>query len=245
MGTGHAHWDSLFLRNIANIDVTLYDVWDNRSFKRFQSYVQQLTEPDVRERLGLDDGDSLSLIRRVANASDFEEAYDMLGFRYVEDREGKLNALGDNLYDFIFSRDVGEHLFKDDIPDIITNSYARLRPGGWAFHQVVLEDHIRVYIKKTHPKEYLQFDREVHQRWISNNIQYTNLLQIPEWVELFKQAGFDIASVKRAQSCDLGSMNIHPSWSSVPKEDLACTVVQFYLQKPPVTSEPGRDVPDA
>ena len=232
IGTGYAHWEALFLRNKVDIRATLYDVWDNRSFKRFQSYVRQLTDPDVRKRLNLDSDGALALMRQAAGAKDFEEAYNILGFSYVLDQEGKLNALNEYDYDLIISRDVGEHLRKEDIPDIISNSYARLRPSGWAFHQIALEDHIRVYVKRTHPKEYLRFDREVHRKWISGNIQYTNLVQIPEWMELFEATGFNCVYVKKVQSCNLQNIPIHPSWSSFQENDLACTVVQFYLQKP-------------
>lgn len=231
IGTGWAHWDAVIARNLHEVTATLYDVWDNRSFERFTSYLRQLTEPEVRSRLGLDER-ALDLTRRAAAARSFEEAYAILGFDYVVDPGGRLEALEGRSYDFMVSRDVGEHIHARDLDAILGRSFALLRRGGWALHQVVLTDHLKIYVPGLHPKAYLRFDRAFHRDWIANNIQYTNLLQIPDWRAAFQRAGFAVEAIDRVGTHPLSGIRVHPSWRDVPEQDLACTVVQFLVRKP-------------
>jgi hypothetical protein len=231
IGTGWAHWDALVARNHREIRATLQDVWDNRSFARFQSFLVQLTDPGIRWRLGFDDR-ALPLMQRAAAAPDFAEAYAILGFDYVLDPSGLLGGLNGRSFDLIISRDVAEHIRAEAIGPLCQRSFALLRPGGSAFHQIVLTDHNKVYIPGLHPKAYLGFSRAFHRRWLSNTIQYINLLQVPEWQAAFEAAGFECAAIDRVGSHPLDGLAVHPSWREYSEEDLRCTVVQFLLRKP-------------
>jgi hypothetical protein len=231
IGTGWAHWDALIARNHAAIRATLCDIWDNRSLERFRAYLVQLAEPDIRHRLGLDPERGRDLMARAAAATSFEAAYDLLGFDYVIDPSGRLESLA-GPFDLIVSRDVGEHVRREDVDAFCRGTFALLRPGGVAFHQIVLTDHLNIYVRGIHPKEYLRFDRSFHGRWVSNGIQYTNLLQVPDWSDRFLSAGLDVLDIRRAAVHPLDGLAIHPSWQGIPPEDLACTVLHCLLRRP-------------
>ena len=42
LGTGWVHWEALFTRLFYDVEITLFDVWDNRQFGAFQTYLAAL-----------------------------------------------------------------------------------------------------------------------------------------------------------------------------------------------------------
>lgn len=232
IGTGFIHWEALMLRNEIPCSVQLYDVWDNRTYHRFQSYVRHLANPSVRKRLGMSVPQNQALMAEVLELPDFEAVYRRLGFDYKLDPSGLLQGVEDNAFDLVVSSDVGEHLRRDDIPEIIRRSMQVLKPGGWAFHQVCLVDHLRIYAGSTHPKQYLSFSKAHYARYLNNGVQYINQVQVPEWKAMFEDAGFEIVALDRTGTEDLAGLNIHSDWSGITKQDLACTVVVFMVRKP-------------
>lgn len=232
LGTGFVHWEAMMLRMEVNCTVTLYDVWDNRTFNRFQSYLCQLTDNDVRNRLQVGNAISDVALDGTASVANFEAAYRRLGFDYRLDPSGLLTGVKNDAYDLVVSSDVGEHLSLEDIPDIIERTYDILKPGGWVYHQIVLADHLKIYAHSVHPKQYLSYSKEHYARYLNNGVQYINQVQIPEWRALFEKAGFEIVEVDRVSTSDLSAIDIHPDWRDVAEDDLACTVVQFLLRKP-------------
>jgi hypothetical protein len=232
IGTGWVHWESLMLRNQVEAGVLLYDVWDNRSFRKFQAYAGKLTDPAVRARLGLDNPAGIALMQQVAESRSAAEAYALLGFRYLVDPTGALAGVPEDSFDLVMSSDVGEHIPRASLPLFAERSFAALRPGGWAYHQIVITDHLGIYDRSVHPKQYLRYTRQHYQSKILSEVQYINLAQLPEWRALFEGAGFEIVEMNRIGMSDLGSIEIHPSWQEIPPEDLACTVVQFILRRP-------------
>jgi hypothetical protein len=232
IGTGWVHWESLMLRNRTEARVLLYDVWDNRSFRKLQAYAGQLADPAVRARLGLEGGAGAALMERVSRCRSFAEAYALLGFEYLLDPSGTLEGVPEGSFDLVVSSDVGEHIPRESLPLVVERSFRALRPGGWAYHQIVITDHLTIYDRSVHPKEYLRYTREHYQSKILSQVQYINMVQVPEWEDLFRGSGFDIMETNRVGMSDLSAIEVHPSWGFVPEDDLACTVVQFVLRRP-------------
>jgi hypothetical protein len=232
IGTGFVHWEALMLRNEVPCSVQLYDVWDNRTLHRFQSYARCLARPETRRRLGLSDDVDAALMAEVAGMDSFEEIYARLGFDYRPDPTGLLAGVPDTAFDLVVSSDVGEHMQRSDIPAIIARSMQVLKPGGWAFHQVCLADHLFIYAKGSHPKQYLKYSKAHFAQYLNNGVQYINQVQVPEWRGMFESAGFEIVRLDRTGTSDLSEIDIHPDWAGIPQDDLACTVAVFLLRKP-------------
>lgn len=232
IGTGWVHWEALMVRNEVPCQTLLYDVWDNRSFNRFGRYATHLTVPENRARLQLHAPEGLALMQDVAATTDFTAAYERLGFRYMVDPTGLLAGIEAGSRDLIISSDVGEHLNRSDIPAILARTHEILRPGGHAYHQVVLRDHLTIYSGPMHHKQYLSYSDAYYRRYLNNGVQYINQVQVPQWREMFTQAGFDIVEEDHISSCDISEIDVHPDWQHIPERDLACTVVQFLVRRP-------------
>ena len=232
IGTGWAHWESLVLRNQVDCRILLYDVWDNRSFRSFRTYAGQLTDPAVRARLGLDNPAGVPLMEKVSRCRTAAEAYALLDFEYLLDPSGMLAGIPENRFDLVVSSDVGEHIPRDTLPSVTRRAFEALRPGGWAYHQIVIADHLTIYDRSVHPKEYLRYSREHYEARILSQVQYINMVQTSEWRQLFGDAGFDVVEMNRIGMSDLSALDVHPSWQDIPAEELACTIVQFVLRRP-------------
>jgi hypothetical protein len=232
IGTGFVHWEAMMLRNEVPASVRLYDVWDNRTLHRFQSYARLLADPAKRERLGLSVPGNAALMAEVASLPTFEQVYERLGFTYTLDPTGLLAGVPDEAFDLVVSSDVGEHMQRADIPAIIRRTMQVLKPGGWAFHQICLADHLFIYARGAHPKQYLSFSKSHFARHLNNGVQYINQVQVPEWAAMFRAAGFEIVSLDRTGMAELAGLPIHPDWADTPPDELACTVAVFLLRKP-------------
>lgn len=230
IGTGWSHWEALVLRNQIPCTGTLYDVWDNRSLARLRAYTNLLIDPSVRVRLGINNNDTIELMRRCSNSSSLEEIYDILGFDYVVDPRGNIDELAGGDFELIVSSDVAEHFFSEDISKILTNLKKALRPSGHCYMQIVLTDHLGIYDKSIHPKQYLAFSKKHYDNWLRNGVQYINCVQVPEWREAFFAAGFSIVEERVTGRCNLEQIKIHKDWDAFSAQDLEITVVQFLLQ---------------
>jgi SAM-dependent methyltransferase len=231
VGTGWSHWEALVLRNEIACQSTLYDVWDNRSFARLKAYIGFLCDPAIRTRLGLRSDGAISLMQRCLTAGSIEELYKMLDFRYLVDPSGLLAGLVDNTFDLVISSDVGEHFHRSDVPEIMARTRAVLKPGGCCYMQIVLTDHLGIYDKSVHPKQFLAFSKRFHARWLENGVQYINLLQLPEWRDVFATTGFEIVEERVTSRCDIDAIGVHADWAGFSRDDLSVTVVQFLLRK--------------
>ncbi|WP_366940828.1 methyltransferase domain-containing protein [uncultured Amaricoccus sp.] len=238
IGTGWVHWDSIVLRNKIDCNVLLYDVWDNRSFNKFINYCSQLADPEIRARVGFEGAINSDLMARLIKCESLDAAYELLGFKYLIDPSGTLNNVADGRFDLVVSNAVFEHLRAEDTGTIIQRIHDVLRPGGWAIHLVSLQDHLKIYAKSAHIKEYLRFSKDEYNKKYQNDVQYINLMQIPEWLALFEATGFEVLETKRLSGSDLSHLPVHDSWRGMSEEDLACSVVQFVTRRPPDAAGP-------
>src|SRR5215469_6005577 len=121
IGTGWVHWESTILRLFYDVEVTLFDVWDNRQLEAYKHYFAQLEEIIERE---LDiDGMRLesahALLQGISQADSFEDIYKLLGFQYVVNSGGKLKQFQDESFNLIFSCNVLEHVERESLPEFI------------------------------------------------------------------------------------------------------------------------------
>ena len=94
IGTGWVHWEATIIRLFYDVEITLFDMWDNRQLEAYKRYFRLFEEVMDRE-LGLDAARSdraHRLLQVIAKANSFEEIYSAFGFRYVIlTRRGRLS----------------------------------------------------------------------------------------------------------------------------------------------------------
>jgi cyclopropane fatty-acyl-phospholipid synthase-like methyltransferase len=233
IGTGWLHWESTIIRLFYEVEITLFDVWDNRQLGAYKQYFGQLEEVIDKEL----DMDSIQhkrahdLLRVISQASSFDDIYKWLGFRYVINPSGTLKQFQDESFAVIFSSNVLEHIEISTLPEFVHDFHRLLNPGGYSFHQIDLGDHLAYYDKGVSLKNYLRYPNKVWKRYFENDIQYFNLVQRPAWLTFFQKAGFE-ALEEESVLIDISLIKVDRSYCHMSEQDLQCRTLRVVHRKP-------------
>lgn len=233
VGSGWVHWYGLVVRLAYGIDVDLYDVVDNRQFEAFRRYVAQA--PRVIAIPQQHRPAAHALAESIAAAKDFREAYALLGSRYFLRPDGGLGDLASGAYDGVLSFRVLEHVARKAAARSVREYFRILKPGGFSIHQIDMQDHLSLYDRAAHPKQYLSFGERMWNAFYQNEVQYFNRLQKGAWLQYFEDAGFELVHADQ-EMCSLeGLKHISSSFRRLPRQDLECRVLTVVHRKPQST----------
>jgi cyclopropane fatty-acyl-phospholipid synthase-like methyltransferase len=233
IGTGWVHWEATILRLFYDVEITLFDVWDNRYFAAYKSYCQQLAEiiddeielsPAQRARVH-------GLLAKIQKTSTFDEIYTLLNFTYTVHPQGTLDIFDDESFDLIFSSNVLEHVERAILPHFTHDFYRILRTGGYSIHQIDLGDHLSYYDPRARPKNYLRYDDKTWRRFFENDVQYFNRVQKPTWMELFGASGLELVNIESVD-VDLKALPIAQSYQNINVQDLRCWTLRVVHTRP-------------
>jgi Methyltransferase domain len=223
LGTGPMHWYATVVRMFYDVSITLFDVADNRQLGTYQTAVRQL-------RPFLDDGfcatpDALRraehCIDVITNGRTFEEIYGELGFSYVVEKTGSLEKFGSESFDLVFSDNTLEHLQREVLPSFVGALHRICKKGGHSAHGIDLGDHVGYYDPYVSPKVYLRFSTATWQTFLENQLQYINRVQRPEWLALFRDAGFEL-TYEKLISAEIDERHVAREFRVLSSTDLAC-----------------------
>lgn len=233
IGTGWVHWESTILRLFYDVEITLFDVWDNRNLQAYKAYCRQLEKiiddvvaMDVARRQRVHE-----LLQAIVDAPSFDDIYALLGFRYVIDSAGKLEQFQDGSFSAIFSCNVFEHVDKSILPQVIQDFSRLLTPGGYSLHKIDPGDHLAYYTRSVSRKNYLRYSDKVWRRFFENEVQYFNRVQRPEWLTLFRDAGFELAEADSVLN-DVGIIHLDNKYRCLDKQDVQCVTLTAVHRKP-------------
>jgi SAM-dependent methyltransferase len=233
LGTGWMHWEALTSRLFFELQADLYDVWDNRQLEALKSYLNQLLA-----KLGTIQGLSPAqltrasqLVKDISGVSDFDELYQLLGFRYVLDPTGTLESIASDSYDLVVSAGVFEHLPRAGVPSYLNQTFRVLKPGGFAVHSINTTDHLHLYDTSASPKNYLRYSNKKWERWFENEVQYINRLQRCEWMELFERSGFTLIE-EESSLCQIDDLPVDMQYRGMDEKSLRTTSWCGVYQKP-------------
>jgi hypothetical protein len=224
LGTGWVHWEATVLRLFFDVEVTLYDVWDNRLLGAYTSWLSQLHDrideafahlPDDRR------AQAKKIARQAMEVKTFDELYSTLNFTYVVDPSGELKGVPRNHYALAVSADVLEHVQGEQLPSYLADMRQCLVPGGASVHQIDLVDHFHYFDTKASPKNYYRYSDKAWRRWFESDVQYFNRIQRPTWMTLFENAGFEL-DVADDVSMHLAPLKLAPVYRDLGAEDLEC-----------------------
>ena len=233
VGTGWVHWLATILRLFYDVEVTLFDIWDNRQLTAYKSYCAKLQQsignmfeikPAQREGVN-------RVFNTVLAANAFSEIYRDLGFQYVVDPSGTLTEFGDGSFAAIVSVNVLEHVEAGIVAQFIRDSYRVLRPGGFSIHQIDLSDHLANYDHGVSRKNYYRFPDRVWEHCFENRVQYFNRVQRPEWIDLFAKQGFELVRQDSVFG-DVGDVVGTGRFAHLSKRDRECMVLEVVHRKP-------------
>jgi SAM-dependent methyltransferase len=232
IGTGWMHWFALYLRLFIEAEIATVDVWDNRQLNALKSAFEQLQPTLLARNLPAKVHENL---RTILTATDFADLYERLGLSYLIQNDGALTAFADASCDCVFSFHVLEHVNRASVSRLCAEMHRVLVPNGFAIHQIGIGDHLYHYDPSCSQKQYLAYSDRAWRLFFENGVQYINRLQMSDWLEIFRKAGF-VVSERLPVYVDLTGLRIDRSYSGYDKQDLACTNLTLVLQKPPVFS---------
>ena len=237
LGTGWVHWESTVLALHHDVAITLYDVCDNRLFGAYRTYLSgyrdHLLDTPVEPGPAADRRTrAVERATAALAAPDFAAVYEVLGFTHLVDESGDLRGVETGAYALEVSADVLEHVAAPTLPRYLDRARTRLRPGGYAIHQIDLVDHYHYFDPTMSPKYYYRFDDATWSRWFSNDVQYVNRVQRPQWRALFADAGFETVEDEATSDPSCVPDRLAPPFAALDDADRACLQMLTVHRRP-------------
>jgi len=232
IGTGWLHWEALTCRLFFDVQGVLYDVWDNRQMSGLKNYITQLdgmlknldSEEPQLER-------AHRLIVEIQKAKEFRDLYRLLGFKYLVDPTGSLKQFEGASFNIVASAGVLEHIHANIASEFVDRIANILKPGGYSFHSINLQDHLFHYDRTVSVKQYLRYSERTWKRWFENDVQYINKIQRPDWLALFNKAGLDLVE-EEVEIEDISGLKVAKAYQMYGKCDLRCCFLRLLHRKP-------------
>lgn len=227
LGTGWMHWYAVYLRLFFDVRITTLDVWDNRQFFAFKTNFAKLR----MRRDGPPAGSAAAaLLARLIASESFDDVYRLLGMRHLIVPDGSLAQFREASFSSVFSMHVLEHVHREAVPALLRHIHRALKPGAITVHQIGIDDHLAHYDRGASRKQYVSYPDWLWSAVFENEVQYFNRLQLSDWIDAFKGAGFKLVE-RVTEATTLEGLRISPSFSRYSREDLACTIATLVLQR--------------
>jgi SAM-dependent methyltransferase len=216
-----------------DVELTLFDVWDNRLWKTFRQYLEQFDKVvDRKLQLSPAQAERMHrLLHTILQADSFTAVYELLGAQYIINPSGTLEQFKDESFDAIISCDVLEHVSRHILPGFIQDFYRLIKPNGYMVHQIDIADHFAYFAPSASRKQYYKYSDTMWERRFENKVQYFNRVQRPEWLDLFRGAGFELVE-ENLLSETISTTKLDDQYKNLSKQDLECMTMRVVYKKP-------------
>jgi SAM-dependent methyltransferase len=120
----------------------------------------------------------------------FENLAKTLHIEYLV-QDARQLSLGSNTIDLIHSNNTFEHIYPEILNGILQEFARVLRPAGVQSHFIDLSDHFAHFDQSITIYNFLRFSPAAWS-WIDNSVQPLNRLRIPDYRQLYQNAGIPI-----------------------------------------------------
>ena len=124
-----------------------------------------------------------------------------LGIEYLAPRDARNTGLSAGSVHFVSSTSTLEHVPEPDILALLVECRRLLRPGGIISCRVDMRDHYAYFDDTVSPHNFLKFSSRTW-RLINSSLNHQNRLRHPDYIRLFKHAGFEILVEKTVAPTD-------------------------------------------
>jgi SAM-dependent methyltransferase len=223
----------MIIRLLYDVELTLFDVWDNRLWKTFRQYLEQFDKVvDRKLQLSPAQAERMHrLLHTILQADSFTAVYELLGAQYIINPSGTLEQFKDESFDAIISCDVLEHVSRHILPGFIQDFYRLIKPNGYMVHQIDIADHFAYSAPSASRKQYYKYSDTMWERRFENKVQYFNRVQRPEWLDLFRGAGFELVE-ENLLSETISTIKLDDQYKNLSKQDLECMTMRVVYKKP-------------
>lgn len=218
--------------SITTFDITrlLDEPLTLRMLDGLQKHVPQLAELVGDTPAAVD-----ALLLELRQLRNLNEILHQARIEYRAPADACYTDLADDSIDLVYSNSVLEHVPRKVIGSLMKESFRVLKPGGLAMHNIGCNDHYAFFDKSISFVNFLQYDEREWKLW-NNPIQYQNRLRAPEFLDLAKEAGFEViktaTNVRPGTLEALSSLRIAPQFSRFTVDEMAITTLDFISRKP-------------
>ena len=174
-------------------------------------------------------------LNELRRSRDLNELLRSCNIDYFAPTDARASGVESNSIDLVYSNSVLEHVPREVIAGLMTESFRVLRPLGLAMHNVGCNDHYAFFDKSISFVNFLRYTEREWKLW-NNSIQYQNRLRVPEYLDLAKAAGLDVIMTATNVSAGtleaLAGLRVAPQFRHFSEEDVAATTLDFIGQKP-------------
>ena len=181
--------------------------------------------PQLEEEAGRSLGE---LGGQVGSVAELEPRF---GIRYLAPCDARDTGLDAGSIDFASSTDTCEHIPGDDLAAIFAESRRLLRPGGVFSCRIDLQDHYSYFDPSLSRYHFLRFSDRA---WAAVNspLHFQNRLRSPEYLQLVRDAGFELVREKPSWPSDEGrakllNMPLAERFRGMPVDELGVTILSF------------------
>jgi ubiquinone/menaquinone biosynthesis C-methylase UbiE len=178
----------------------------------------------------------LEKIDRASSCKRVDEIMEIIGVDYIAPVDTRNLPLKSESQDVTVSRLVLQHISPYILKDILKEQLRILKRGGISIHRVNLHDEYAGTDPKVTIVNFLKYPSWLWDRFGNNSIKYINRARYPYYIELFKNTGFRIVSLKKIldkRSFDaLEKLNIDKEFKQYSREELATVSFSVILEKP-------------
>jgi SAM-dependent methyltransferase len=171
----------------------------------------------------------------LLQAEDIDALLKRARVEYCAPTDARATKLAPDSVDLVYSNSVMEHVPKDLIRDLMSESRRILRPGGLALHNVACNDHYAHLDPRISFANYLRYSESQWRKW-NNSLQYQNRLRAPEFLDLATEVGFEIilkrTCVRPGTREALTNFDVASEFRRFSMEDLSITTIDFIARKP-------------
>ena len=238
IGTGWAPVHAVYL-SLLGARVTTFDVKRRlkASYAR-RALAAMLDEIPSQAKLNSEQRNSLDSFLR--GRMDLDALLHALDVTYVAPvGDAFLLQLPAVSFDLVFSMDVLEHVRPDDMDVILRGQRHILRPGGLAYHDIGLGDHLTSVDSSITFSNFLQYDGWLWRYLGENQLAYHNRLRASDFLRLFQGHGADVVwsqtrvDGKARADIDEGKLKVSDRFAGHALDDLATSRLRVLLRHQP------------
>ncbi|MGL5794062.1 MAG: methyltransferase domain-containing protein [Waterburya sp.] len=217
LGPGDSLFSALISHSFGGGKTYLVDAGDFtiQELEPYKEMVDFLKQKNLPLPAGIDEADSVSEIMDICDAS------------YLTSGLSSLKSIESNSVDFIWSHAVLEHVKRSEFLDIMKELRRIVCDDGVCSHLVDLRDHIDCSLNN------LRFSEKIWEsKFMTNSGFYTNRIQYPLILDMFKEAGFAIKSTKvdKWESLPIKRSELDKQFASFTDEELRVSNFSVILQ---------------
>jgi len=165
-----------------------------------------------------------------------DELEERFGITYLAPRDARATGLPAETVDFVSSTDTCEHIPPADLARIFGECRRLLRPGGAFSCRIDLQDHYSYFDRSLSRYHFLRFSDRAW-RLVNSPLHYQNRLRSPDYLQLVRDAGFDVVAERASGPSEEGLEQLHslalaPRFRGYTPEELGVTILSFVARRP-------------